>query len=247
MRDAPALINGITMESALDMIVNTPRHDRKQRSLYGFQRGRIAGAFDLLQQVHEDRLLKEFRRHTDPARERIEHLCQIRRHGGQDVGSDGPRGFLAGHVGGQQRRHLVGFRDQGRAIAGPARRNGGKDLVKQVCRHIAGTVKRFALRRHEDGIGPTAALGQGFGYEHIGFIEGGPTLPVDQNRHIIIIDHLCQNRIVEMGFLHDMAPMTRRVAERRHDRFACPTRLGKRLFAPFTPPYQILAVGLQIG
>jgi len=41
---------------------------------------------------------------------------------------------------------------------------------------------------------------------------------------------------------HDMAPVTRGIADREKDRFVFPTRLRERVLAPWIPIYRIMCV-----
>ena len=150
------------------------------------------------------------------------------------------------------REQIVGDSIHVRSLALPDARDllehlGETGTTPARARRIVGAaVKRLERRRQPDAHRPAAGAGRRLHERHVDAIDVRPFFPVDLDRHEIPVELFGNRRALERFVLHDVAPVARRVPDRKKDRLVFVARLRERGVAPGIPVDGILGVLEQV-
>ena len=114
-------------------------------------------------------------------------------------------------------------------------------------RKIGAAVKRLAVRREKHRHRPAAAPGQHLHGVHVNLIEVGPLFAIDFDADEMLVHQRGDLFVLERLPLHDMAPVTGRVADLQQDRLVLLLAPSKRLVAPRIPIDRIVRVLEKVG
>src|SRR5437763_16262392 len=107
---------------------------------------------------------------------------------------------------------------------------------------IGSTIKRPSVGSEEDCHVPSTLTGKGLHCLHINAINVWSLLAVYFDRHKILV-HDGRNLLVLKGFaLHDMAPVTGRVANAEQDWLVFLLSLLQSFFTPWVPIYGVVCM-----
>ena len=125
------------------------------------------------------------------------------------------------------------------AEPGPAVARGGRE--------VGAAPKRLARGREEHGQRPAAVLAHKRERKLVDGVEVGALFAVDLDVDEQFVHQRRRLRILEALVRHDVAPVTRRVADRQQDRTVVAPRLGERLGIPRLPANRVVAVLEKVG
>ncbi len=252
VRHDPLAVDGVAGEAAAELVVDAAaRHPLA--GLGGHLEGALgAGAGVVPQQELDDHGRRELGRAAEAAVRRVIVAGQAEQRLGQLVLA----GLLAGAVGELPLPQLA--HDLARDLvdlAAPVRprpvhavehlREGGH-AVPGLGREVRTEVEGLGVRREEDGHGPAALTGRRLHGLHVHGVDVGPLLAVDLDVHELLV-HERGGRLVLEGLVgHDVAPVTRGVADRQQHGHVPPPRFLERLRRPGPPVDRVVSVLKQI-
>jgi hypothetical protein len=114
-------------------------------------------------------------------------------------------------------------------------------------REVGTGEERDPVGRQERVQRPAAGAGHRLHRVHVDRVDVGPLLAVDLDADEPLVHHLSDRGVLEGLVLHDVAPMTRRVADRDEHGLVLGTGDGERLVAPRVPVDGVLRVLEQVG
>jgi hypothetical protein len=120
----------------------------------------------------------------------------------------------------------------------PERRHPVAWLVGEV----RAAIERLAFRRQEDAHRPAALTRHRLHGVHVDRVEVGSLLAVHLDRHEAVVEHRGGGLVLEGLALHDVAPVTRGVADREKDRLVLGLRARERLLTPRIPVHRVVRV-----
>jgi len=124
------------------------------------------------------------------------------------------------------------------------------DLTDQLHEMILGEigppVKGLEVGRQEYGHGPAAAAGHHLHRFHVDAIQVGPFLAIDLDADEVLVHELGHVDMFEDLVLHHMAPVARRIPDRKENGLVFGARPGQGFFAPGVPIQGIVGVLLQV-
>ena len=85
-------------------------------------------------------------------------------------------------------------------------------------RKVGAAVERLQRRREPHAHRPAARPGRRLHEGHVDAVDVGPLLAIDLDRDEVLVQQLRELGVLEALVLHDVAPVTRRVADRQKDR-----------------------------
>ena len=119
----------------------------------------------------------------------------------------------------QRTDHLIGTFDDLVTPLAPRLGGGGQNLFERghaeavFRREIRSPEKRLQVRRQKDVQRPTAAAGHHLNGRHVNLVDVRPLLAIDLDGDKVLVEDLGGLGILERLPLHDVAPMTCRVAD----------------------------------
>jgi hypothetical protein len=127
----------------------------------------------------------------------------------------------------------------------------GQEAVARAARAVArrkvrAAEERLAIRRQPDAHRPAARSGQRLHRRHVDGVDVGPLFAIDLDADVELVHRRGDLLVLEGFLLHDVAPVTGRVADREKHRLAQPARLVERLVAPGPPVDRIVGVLQQV-
>ena len=189
---------------------------------------------------------------------RVEGRSELLHAGGErvDPGDDDARG----RTGGGRRRlhpaqpfeHRFGRLLQLAAGGRPARRHLPQHVGKpgppppRLGRKVGAAEERLQVRRQPDAHRPAAGSGRRLHERHVDPVDVGTLLPVDLDRHEVLVEQRGDAGMLERLALHDVAPVAGRIADRQEDRLLLAARAVERLVAPRIPVHGVAGVLLQV-
>ena len=115
----------------------------------------------------------------------------------------------------------------------------------RLLRKVRAAVERPAFGVAEHGHRPSAASADGLDGIHVDRVDVGTLLSVDLHVHEQVV-HARRDLVLEALVGHDVAPVTRGVADGEHDGLVLGLRLGERLVAPRIPVDRVVLVLTQV-
>ena len=109
-------------------------------------------------------------------------------------------------------------------------------------REVRPAEERLLLRREPDAHRPPAAAGEELHRGHVQPVDVGPLLAVDLDGHVPLVQDARDLLVLEGLALHDVAPVTGRVADGEEHRAAAAARLVERLVPPRPPAHRVVRV-----
>ncbi len=109
-------------------------------------------------------------------------------------------------------------------------------------REVRPAVEGPAVRRQKEREGPSAGAGHRLDRRHVDVVHVGPLLAIDLDRDEVAVERAGDLRVLERLVLHDVAPVTGRVADREEDRLAFRAGLRERFLAPGVPVDRVVLV-----
>ena len=216
----------------------------------------VAGARVLAQQEQQLARPRKLRRAAEPAAPRVERRARTaaarpierRRHGGTVAPAAAPR---SAHC--RRSVRLADGLDHCRPLVAP----GARDLVQHVDeprppparrrREVRAAVERLQLGRQPHAHRPAAGAGRRLHERHVDAIHVRALFAIDLDRDEVAIEHVGHLGVLERLVLHDVAPVTGRVADRQEDRLVLAPRPRERLVAPRIPVHRVVRVLQQVG
>ena len=119
--------------------------------------------------------------------------------------------------------------------------------VAVLRREVRPAVERLALGSQEDGHRPAAVTGEHLHRVHVDVVDVGPLLAVDLDVDEVLVHQPRDLRVLERLALHDVTPVTGRVADAEQDGLVLPLRRLRRLGSPGVPIDRIVRVLTQVG
>ncbi len=242
----PFRIDCITVEPAANMIVDASEDHSIQRGGDCTQRLLVPGPQRLIQKEKEQRFAGKLGSHPKAAIERVQMPEDVHRGLRHRPRRNLAQIYLAGK---KTRNHLV---HPGSLATNKVRIVTPRplDLLQHVHeilgQEIAACMKRIALGCQEDRVWPATGAGQHLGDKHELFVQIGARFAVDLDRHEKSVQQRRNGLVFETLLLHDMAPMTRGIADRDEDQLALIPRLGECFRAPGVPVHRIVKVLQQV-
>ncbi len=249
--DVPSFVRRVPVEAAAHLVVHPAGGHLVQRDRHHVERvGRPS-------QVHPQAELQghglgELRRAAEPSPARVERAPEPPEGRHEDRLRERLRG---GPEPGRPLDRLGDLRALllclGTAV-GPHVRDGrqdrpeGGEAVAGLGRVVGAGVERFALRGQEGGEGPSASAGHRLDGVHVDRVQVGAFLPIDLDRDEVPVHQRGGLDVLEAFALHDVAPVTGRVADREQDRLVLGAGPLERLLAPRVPVHGVLGVLEQI-
>src|SRR6185436_3612330 len=111
---------------------------------------------------------------------------------------------------------------------------------------VGAAVERRAVGREEDGHRPAAVPGQRLHGLHVDVVHVRPLLAIHLHVHEELVHQAGRLGILERLALHDVAPVTRRVADGEQQRLVLGARPRERLLAPRIPVDRVVVVLEQV-
>ena len=236
------------MKSPAELVVHpAPRHLRERR-LNHVPREIVAGPLPEAQHEFPDHRLRELGRAAQAAFGLVELTGDALERTEQDVVAQelhgAPKVPAAVQLGGE----LLRGRHDLVAPVLPGVGDGVEDLgerrqaVAGRGRKVRPAVERGAVGREEHGHRPAPVAGHGLHGLHVDLIDVRPLLPIHLHAHEVLVHELSDVGILERLALHDVAPVTRRVADgQEHGPVLAPC-LGEGVVAPRKPVHRIVSV-----
>jgi hypothetical protein len=118
--------------------------------------------------------------------------------------------------------------------------------LARLRRVVGARVERDAFRRDEGVQRPAAVAGHRLQRVHVDRVDVGTLLPVDLDRHEVLVHDGRHGGILEGLALHHVTPVARRIADRDDHRLVLGARPRERLVAPREPVHRIVLVLEQV-
>ncbi len=212
----------------------------------------VAGDTPLPQQQLEGARMRELGRAAEAAMVRVDVTQQRLRRAPRQGWVDrtvGRRGTVGASHAIEQLCHGIG--DVLRALAIGAcdrlqhpRKSGHAVAIHR--REIGAPVERLPVWREEHRQRPAASADQELHRPHVHVVDIGALLAIDLDVDEVAIHQVRNGRVLEALPLHDMAPVTRRVADREKNGSVLGTRTRECLVAPRIPIHRVVGVLQQI-
>ena len=241
VRDAPALVNRISVKAAANLIVNTSERHTLKRSLRDVKQIFIARGLIALQQQVNGAGVREFRRVAEAAvrlielaqrrfNHRIDHACI-------KCAASAVKNFRFGDGLFERLRGSIHFG----AAGFEGLRNRREDAFHSrpsagiVGRKIGAAEKRLSIRREERGEGPAALAGNRADRGLIPGVDVGAFVAIHFYGNVEPVDDRGDFGILVAFAVDHVAPVAPHRADIEQNRFGFGARLLKSLFAPLVP------------
>ena len=254
VRHEPDAVDGIAREAAAEVVVHPARRHGAERGLdRGEGGGRVIALMRAQQQLEAHRL-RELRWTAEPAPLVVMLLAQLLVRGRQRLGTRKvSRGIRRGHSTLPDRaRQLFGVSEQvvttgaprvvDRAAQVGERRQTVPGLIGEVRAAVEGPAVGRAEHRHRPAALPRHGLCRG----HVDRVDVRTFLSVDLHVDEQFVHHRRGRGILERLVRHDVAPVTRRVADRQEHRLVLGPSPRERVVTPLVPVDGVVAVLAQV-
>ena len=114
--------------------------------------------------------------------------------------------------------------------------------VAIVGREVRAGVKRSAVRRQKNRHRPAAVPGHQLHGLHVNRVDIRPFFAIDFNGHEMVVEDLRELIVLERLALHHVAPVTRRISDRKKHGLVFAARFSERFFAPRKPIDRVVRV-----
>ncbi len=118
--------------------------------------------------------------------------------------------------------------------------------VTGIFREIRAAPKRPCIAIEKHGQRPSALFAKPVKRAHVNRVDVGALLAINFDVDVKAVHDLGSGGILETLVRHDVAPVTRRVADRQKDRFARPLGFGQRFRSPRPPVHWVVLVLQQV-
>jgi hypothetical protein len=122
----------------------------------------------------------------------------------------------------------------------------GRLAVTRRLGKVGAAPDRLAGGRQKHGQRPAAMFPKMMQRRHVDLIDVGPLLAIDFDVDEQLVHHARGSVILKTLMRHDVAPMTRRIADREQDRPTAAFGLRERVGAPGPPVNRVVLVLQQI-
>ena len=252
MRDQPLGVGRVAVEAATELVADAPVGHRIEGAPGDRQRPGIPGRDEAPQQELDRHRLRELRGAPPPSvagvERRLDPGCRRIEQGGRRVRRDGGHAVL-----GDERldQPLAGALDLApllapRPVDALQHLDEGRHAVARLVREVRAAVEGPPVRRQEHGHRPAATAGHGLDRGHVDLVEVRPLLAVDLDGDEAIVEVCRGRRVLERFALHDVAPVTGRVADAQEDRPVEQLRAGQRVRTPGKPVHGVVRVLEQV-
>ena len=252
MRHEPLGVGRVAVEAAAELVADAPVRHRIERSPGDRQRPGVVGRDEAPEQELDRHRLRELRgapptavagveRRLDPGRRRFEQRRgRVRGDGGHAVLRDE-----------RLDQALPGAFDLAalltpRPVDALQHLDEGRHAVARFVREVRAAVEGLTVRRQEHGHRPAATAGHGLDRGHVDLVEVRPLLAVDLDGDEAAVQVGRGHRVLERLALHDVAPVTGRVADAQEDRPVEQLRPGERVRTPRKPVHGVVRVLEQV-
>ena len=254
VRHEPALVHGIAVKAAAQLIVHAALGHFPQSEQGGVEGFAVAGAGVEAHEEIEHRGAGEFGRAAEAAvvavegaAENLEAAIEQGIVDGRGAGGRRDLGMLAQLLDDVARRC-----DNLRAIVAPGlgdlAQNGGKAgaPIAILRRKIGAAEEWLQFRREPHRHGPAAGPGGGLHEGHVDAVDVGALFAVHLDGNVIAVEQGGNALVLERFALHHMAPVAGGIPHRKEDRLLVSAGLGKSLLAPGVPIHGIVSVLEQV-
>ena len=117
-----------------------------------------------------------------------------------------------------------------------------RHVVPLFRRKVGATEEGFSVRSEKDGHGPAAAAGHHLHRFHVHRVQVGALLTVYLDVDEMLVHQESCRFVFKRLSLHDVAPVTSRVADAKENRFVLSLGSLQGLIAPSVPVYRVVRV-----
>ena len=254
MRNEPVGVHGITREAAAELIADAASGHRLacvQDHPLCFV---VLESFRAAQQERWLARLRKFWRAPKTAVLRIVSFLEHRARATQNFRRQA--NVRRGRIGGGEFQTGVNFIRRRRDIAAPLPPDGGNlsqhgtktaAAVPVIRREIGAAEKRLAVGRQENIQRPAARAGGALHECHVNLVHVRSLLAVHLDADEMLVENFGGRFALERFPLHDVTPVTRRVADAEEDGFVFGLRFRERLVAPGKPVDGVVRVLEEVG
>ncbi len=253
----PRGVHRVAGEAAAELVVEATARHRLAGRLHHLQCALGAGAGVVAQQELQHHRRRELRRAAEAAVPRVELAGQPEQCRAHLLRPGRTRGVPAVAVADapprQVRHDPPGHLGDLLAPVGPGGAHPFQHLaegghpVPGLGREVGAEVERFAVRRQEDGHGPAALPGGGLDRLHVDGVDVRALLAVHLDGHVVGVEVLGGDLVLEGLLGHHMAPVAGAVADAEQHRHVPPPRLVERLRRPGPPVDGVVRVLEEVG
>jgi hypothetical protein len=241
------------VEPAADEVVHPARGHPVEGGPRHCERALVAAAVRHAQEELERRVGRKLGRAAESAPFGIEQLGERGRGPGEETTRERLGRGLAGARVPDRLGEDVGLpREVGPALAVRVGDRGehlpeARQAVTRLGREVRAAPEGPAVRREEDRQRPAAVSGQRDHRLHVEAVHVRPLLAVDLDRDEVLVHERGGLGVLEGLVLHDVAPVTRGVADGEEDRLVLVARAREGLVAPGVPVHRVVGVLEQVG
>ncbi len=255
VRHEPALVGGVAVEPAAQLVVHPPAQHGVERHRRHLEQVRLAGGEVAAQHEVDDRGLRELGRPAPAAVSGVEVAGErgLRRGERRGLQRAGCRAGAGRRLRLERGPQLSAGFDEFVSAGGPQR----GDLVQDVGerrhavaargREVGAAVERHRVGREEHAHRPAAPARERVHGLHVDGVDVGALLAVDLDAHEVLVHQRRRGLVLEALVLHHVAPVTRRVPDAQEDRLVLASRALERLGGPGVPVHGVLGMLEEVG